>query len=112
MLFRSARLDGTLQLIDEDIGEQGFHDQLRAGVCLCGGGARIRGIEKLAEDVFGLPATLGRADAVGGLRSATDDPEFATAVGLVKYGAMRQKAPHRGGLVGKLKHFAGSFGLF
>ena len=52
-----ARLDETLQLIDEDIGEQGFHDQLRAGVCLCGGGARIRGIEKLAEDVF----EIGRA---------------------------------------------------
>lgn len=107
-----ARLDETLQLIDEDIGEKGFHDQLRAGVCLCGGGARIRGIEKLAEDVFGLPATLGRANAVGGLRSATDDPELATAVGLVKYGAMRQKVPHRGNFVGKLKHLAGSFGLF
>lgn len=107
-----ARLDETLQLIDEDIGEKGFHDQLRAGVCLCGGGARIRGIEKLAEDVFGLPATLGRANAVGGLRSATDDPELATAVGLVKYGAMRQKVPQRGGIVGKLKHLAGSFCLF
>ncbi len=107
-----ARIEETLQLIDEDIGEQGFHDQLRAGVCLCGGGARVRGIEKLAEDVFGLPATLGRANAVGGLRSATDDPELATAVGLVKYGAMRQKGRRRVGLVGKLKNLAGSLGLF
>jgi cell division protein FtsA len=107
-----ARLDETLQLIDEDIGEQGFHDQLRAGVCLCGGGARIRGIEKLAEEVFGLPASLGRANAVGGLRSATDDPELATAVGLVKYGAIRQRGQRRRGLVGKLKHLAGSLGLF
>jgi cell division protein FtsA len=107
-----ARLDETLQLIDEDIGEMGFHDQLRAGVCLCGGGARIRGIEKLAEEVFDLPATLGRANAVGGLRSATDDPELATAVGLVKYGAIRQKGQRRVGLVGKLKHLAGSLGIF
>lgn len=107
-----ARLDETLQLIDEDIGEKGFHDQLRAGVCLCGGGARIKGIEKLAEEVFDLPATLGRANAVGGLRSATDDPELATAVGLVKYGAIRQKGQRRVGLVGKLKHLAGSLGIF
>ena len=107
-----ARLDETFQLIDEDIGNQAFHDQLRAGVCLCGGGARIRGIERLAEDVFGLPATLGRANAVGGLRCATDDPELATAVGLVKYGAMRLKGQRRVGLVGKLKNFAGSLGLF
>ncbi|MEN9576075.1 MAG: Cell division protein FtsA [Verrucomicrobiota bacterium] len=107
-----ARLDETFQLIDEDIGGLAFHDQLRAGVCLCGGGARIRGIERLAEDVFELPALVGRADAVGGLRSATDDPELATAVGLVKYGAMRQKGQGRGGLVGKLKHFAGALRLF
>ncbi|MBI5799553.1 MAG: cell division protein FtsA [Verrucomicrobia bacterium] len=107
-----ARLEEAFQLIDEEIGEQGFHDQLRAGVCLCGGGARIRGIEKLAADVFGLPATLGRANAVGGLRSATDDPELATAVGLVKYGAIRQKGQQSVGLVGKLKHLAGSLGLF
>ncbi len=107
-----ARLEETFQLIDEEIGEQGFHDQLRAGVCLCGGGSRIRGIEKLATNVFGLPTTLGRANAVGGLRSATDDPELATAVGLVKYGAMRQKGRQSVGLVGKLKHLAGSLGLF
>ena len=107
-----ARLEETFQLIDEEIGELGFHDQLRAGVCLCGGGARIRGIENLAGSVFGLPASLGRANAVGGLRSATDDPELATAVGLVKYGAMRQKGRHGLGLVGKIKNFAGSLGLF
>lgn len=107
-----ARLEETFQLIDEDIGEQGFHDQLRGGVCLCGGGARIRGIEKLAEEVFGMAATLGRTNAVGGLRSATDDPELATAVGLVKYGAMRQKGQRRGGFVGKLKNLASSLGLF
>ena len=107
-----ARLEETFQLIDDEIGELGFHDQLRAGVCLCGGGARIRGIENLAGGVFGLPASLGRANAVGGLRSATDDPELATAVGLVKYGAMRQKGRQGLGLVGKIKNFAGSLGLF
>jgi len=106
-----ARLEETFELIDEDIGEKGFHDQLRAGVCLCGGGARIRGIDGLASDIFAMPACVGRTSAVGGLRSATDDPELATAVGLVKYGAIRQKAQRPGGIVGKLKHLAGSFGI-
>lgn len=106
-----ARLEETFELIDEDIGEKGFHDQLRAGVCLSGGGARIRGIDGLASDIFAMPACVGRTSAVGGLRSATDDPELATAVGLVKYGAIRQKAQRPGGIVGKLKHLAGSFGI-
>ncbi len=108
----TARLDELCQLISDDIGERGFHAQLRAGVKLCGGGARIPGIDKLAEGVFELPTRIGRVDAVGGMKSATDDPELATAVGLVKYGAIRQKGQQRGGLMNRMKHLAGALKLF
>jgi len=81
-------------------------------VNLCGGGARIRGVEKLAENVFELTTRVGRADAIGGMKSATDDPELATAVGLVKYGAMRQKGKRQAGLVGRIKNLAGALRLF
>ena len=107
-----ARLEETFELIANDVGERGFHEQLRAGVNLCGGGARIRGVEKLAENVFELTTRVGRADAIGGMKSATDDPELATAVGLVKYGAMRQKGKRQAGLVGRIKNLAGALRLF
>lgn len=95
----AARLEETLQLIDDDIEEQGLHDQLRSGVVLCGGGARVPGITELAGEVLELPATVGRADSLNGLKEVLADPEFATAIGLVSYGAIRQKGTRRRGFL-------------
>jgi cell division protein FtsA len=87
----SLRLEEIFQLIEQDIARAGLLDYLRAGVFLCGGGARIPGILKLAERVFQLPASLGKASTINGIKSALDQPEFATAIGLVKYGSFQQK---------------------
>jgi cell division protein FtsA len=64
---------------------------LRAGIFLCGGGSRIPQIQKLAERIFQLPAQNGCTNSISGLKSALDQPEFATAIGLVKYGSFQQK---------------------
>jgi len=40
---------------------------------------------------------VGRASSLSGLKSALDQPEFATAIGLVKYGSFHQKKKSRGG---------------
>jgi cell division protein FtsA len=85
------RLEETLELIERDIARAGLLDYVRAGVFLCGGGARVPGIEKLVERIFQLPAHPGRTNNINGLKSALDQPEFATAIGLVKYGSVQQK---------------------
>ncbi len=87
----SLRLEETFELIEAELSRAGLLDYLRAGIFLCGGGARIPGIQKLAERVFQLPAHLGGATSISGLKSALDQPEFATAIGLVKYGSFQQK---------------------
>lgn len=87
----SLRLEETFELIERDLGQAGLLDYLRAGVFICGGGARIEGVAKLAERVFQLPATIGKTNSISGLKSALDQPEFATAIGLVKYGSFQQK---------------------
>jgi hypothetical protein len=38
-----------------------------------------------------MPAFLGRANSISGLKSALDQPEFATAIGLVKFGSFQQR---------------------
>jgi len=53
----------------------------------------VPGIEKLAERIFQMNVTGGHADNVGGLTAALDQPEFATAIGLVKYGALKKRRP-------------------
>jgi cell division protein FtsA len=101
----SVRLEEVFQLIRDEVQKAGLLDHLRAGVFLCGGGARIPRIQELAGRVFGLPVAVGRAAAVSGLRSALDQPEFAAAIGLVTYGAMQlRKRGTRSGLTGGLRH--------
>ncbi|HVY70737.1 MAG TPA: cell division protein FtsA, partial [Verrucomicrobiae bacterium] len=85
----ALRVQETIELIEHDLSEQGLLGRLRAGVFLCGGGARIKNLEQLAQDIFGLPASRGRTSAINGLRSALDQPEFATAIGLAKYGSFQ-----------------------
>ena len=87
----SVRLEEIFQLIERDIAWAGLLDYLRAGVFICGGGSRIPEIQKLAEKVFHLPVSLGKANSISGIKSALDQPEFATAIGLVKFGSFQQK---------------------
>ena len=56
---------------------------------MCGGGARIPEIAKLAGHVLHLPVYLGKTNSISGLKSALDQPEFATAIGLVKFGSFQ-----------------------
>ena len=87
----SARLEEMFQLIEQELAAHGLLDYLRCGVLLCGGGANIPGIHKLSENILQLPTSLGRTNSISGLKSALDHPEFATAIGLVKYGSFQQK---------------------
>lgn len=91
----ALRLEEIFQLIGQDLEQAGLLDYLRAGVFLCGGGSRIPEIAKLAELVLNMPVTLGKANSINGLKSALDQPEFATAIGLVKFGSFQQRK--RGG---------------
>ena len=94
----SMRLQETFELIARDIGQAGLIEYLRAGVVLCGGGARIPHITRLARDVFNLPVAIGRASTVSGIKNALDEPEFATSVGLIKFGVFQSQAnPRRAG---------------
>ena len=87
----ALRIEEIFELIEQELRHAELSHYLRAGVLICGGGARIPRIQKLAEKIFQLPASLGKANSISGLKSALDQPEFATAIGLVKYGSFQQK---------------------
>lgn len=85
----SLRLEEIFQLIAQDLEQAGLLDYLRAGVFLCGGCARVPGLVQLATQVLELPVTIGKTTSVNGLKSTLDQPEFATPIGLVKYGSFK-----------------------
>ena len=87
----SLRLEEIFQLIAQDLERAGLTDYLRAGVFLCGGGSRVPGIVTLAENVFQMNVTPGHASAISGLTTALDQPEFAAAIGLVKFGSLKNR---------------------
>jgi len=87
----ALRLEEIFQLVAQDLEQAGLSDYLRAGAFLCGGGARIPQIARLAEQVLQMPVTLGKTNSISGLKSALDQPEFATAIGLVKFGSFQQR---------------------
>jgi len=99
----SLRLEEIFDLIEQELAKAGLLDYLRAGVFICGGGARIPGILKLAEKTLQLPASLGRTSTISGLKSALDQPEFATAIGLVKFGSFQQKKKTAGSFTQTIK---------
>jgi cell division protein FtsA len=100
----SVRLEELFELIGQDLEQAGVLDYLRAGVFLCGGGARIPQIAPLAERVLQMPVTLGKTNSISGLKSALDQPEFATAIGLVKFGSFQQRKTGKGSFAAEIKN--------
>lgn len=81
------RTEEILSLLKREIYRAGMESHISSGIVLTGGGALLHGITELAESIFNLPARVGRPRGVGGLKDVIQDPNFATAVGLVLYGA-------------------------
>jgi cell division protein FtsA len=105
----SLRLEETFQLIAQDLEQAGLADYLRAGVFLCGGCARIPNISKLAEQMLQMPVATGQTKSISGLKSALDQPEFVTAIGLAKFGSFKSRKREGKSLVAGIK---GVFGRF
>ena len=100
-----------LSLIRDDMQRAGLDGQVPAGFILAGGGARLHGLDELTERFFHLPVRIAEPKGLADLPEQVAQPEYATVVGLVLYGAKaRRFAPSRGGnLVTKLKSmFAGA----
>ncbi len=85
------RLEETFELIHQDLNRSDAMEYLRGGVVLCGGGSNVPEIQRLASRVFQLRATIGIPGAVGGITDALEKAEFATAIGLVKFGAFQHR---------------------
>jgi cell division protein FtsA len=84
-LIVSARVDELLRTVRKCLEGQVSLYQIGAGVVLTGGSARLQGMKEAAENVFGVPAAIGRPCGVSGLATVTEGPEYATVTGLIQY---------------------------
>lgn len=85
------RIREIFELIKRRIGREGLLEYLGAGVVITGGASQLNGVKHLAEEVFDLPVQLVHARMVSGVTSAFENPQYSTAIGLVKYGQAVQQ---------------------
>src|SRR6202165_1151434 len=100
-----------LALIRDDLRRAGLDSQIPAGFVLAGGGSRLHGLLDLAVQTFHLPVRIAEPKGLVDLPEQVAQPEYATVVGLVLYGAKarRNVSQRSGNLVSKLKAmFAGA----
>jgi cell division protein FtsA len=86
------RVEEIFQAARHVLTETGYGDVLNAGAVLCGGSTLLDGMPELAEKVLGMQVRRALPTGVGGLADVVKSPAYATAVGLVKYGAERVRA--------------------
>lgn len=77
----------TLRMARQKIIENVPRDLVLGEVVLTGGGSLLPGIDAIAEDVFGLPVRVGTPKHIVGLTETVAQPQYATAIGLLLFGA-------------------------
>ncbi len=78
--------------------ETGLLEQVSSGCVLTGGASLMEGMVECAEEILGMPVRLGFPTAVKGIVQLVQGPQYATGVGLVRYGAqhMAESYQHQG----------------
>ena len=79
-----ARQQEIFEFLCEEIERSGYGHLLAAGLIFTGGGALLRNVDQLGEEVLGLPVRLGVATDVVAVEPV-QDPRFSTSVGLLRF---------------------------
>ena len=85
------RVEEIFSLLYEDLIKSDIDIDLNCGVIITGGSALLEGIVDMAERIFQVPARIGYPKDVAGLSGIVKEPMYATALGLVMYGAKERK---------------------
>ncbi|OGE87531.1 MAG: cell division protein FtsA [Candidatus Doudnabacteria bacterium RIFCSPHIGHO2_01_FULL_50_67] len=80
-----ARLEEIFDLVNRELKRINRDGQLPAGAILTGGGAKLPGVVELAKKHLRLPVSLGLPGTVTAVLDRVNEPQFATAVGLVMW---------------------------
>ena len=85
------RVEEIFTLIHNELVRSGYDRGINSGVVVTGGGSEMPGVAEVAEQIFNSPCRTGYPQGISGLVEVVNKPMYATAVGLVLYGAKRTK---------------------
>jgi len=91
------RMREGFELLKRRLDEEPYLNYLGAGIFITGGCSLLSGIDHLAEEIFEMPAHVAHAQTTWVVTSAVEDPQFSTAIGLVRFAqVMHTDRPPRG----------------
>lgn len=97
-----ARVRENFELIKRQIEQEVPLHMLGGGVMLTGGTSLLRGIKDVAESVFDMPVHLAREVGVSGPKSILNNPQYSTAIGLVKFTQALRAEEEEPGIFGSM----------
>jgi cell division protein FtsA len=106
-----ARMRETYELLKEEMKRAG-QGMLPAGLIITGGGSQLAGAAELGREVLNMQVRVSGPTGMGGLTDTISDPSYATAVGLLRWGANQvaageplqyESGEQSGGLFGRVR---------
>ncbi len=85
-----ARVEEMLKLILLELPSSECETLVPAGLVLTGGSSNLSGLAVLGHEVLHMPVRIGAPIDMGGIGDMLCDPAYATAVGLVLWGAKHE----------------------
>ena len=105
----AARMEEVFNLVRKRILASGSSlDRVAAGIFLCGGTSLLRGLDQLAEEVFGIPVRRSSFTPMTGLTSNFESPQYATPIGLIRYAQRVESERPARTIFGRMKEAVGS----
>ncbi len=82
-----ARVEEILRLIILELPRNEYESIVPGGLVLTGGSSNLSGIATLGQQILRMPVKVGAPQNIRGMAETLRDPSFATALGLLLWGA-------------------------
>ncbi len=105
------RVREVMDHVHARVAATGALDRIAGGVYLTGGSSLLRGIDAVAEDVFAMPVHRTNSVPVSGLNATFENPQYATAIGLIRYAQILDEEAPIASPIARIKNrLSGMFG--
>ena len=79
------RCEEILDMVRQELKRCFVYEHAISALVITGGFSLLRGFDKMAESILGLPVRIGLPDRINGLGLDIKNPQYSTGVGLVAY---------------------------
>jgi len=86
------RAEELLTLVYEEVQKYNLKPFMTTGLVLTGGGALLKGMQGLAQDIFKVPVRIGSPKTENILPGSIDSPIYATGYGLLLHTIKKQES--------------------